>query len=253
MCLILFAIEQHPDYPLVVIANRDEFYARPTRSAPWWDDHPHIFAGRDLQAQGTWMGVDRMGRFAAVTNVREPGMKQDAALSRGDLPSNFLQGRLSAQDYIEELQDQMANYAGFNLFIADDSGCWFASNRSSGITEIPAGFFGISNGRFDEPWPKLESGKRALQQNLRANVDADNLLMILANSDQAHDEALPNTGVPIETERLLSSRFIHSSGYGTRASSVLLKAPDRISFTERNFDHSGIMGDAISETIVIDS
>ncbi len=117
MCLILFAINQHKDYPLVVIANRDEFYARPTRSAHWWDDHPHILAGRDLKAQGTWMGVDRQGRFAAVTNVREPGMKQDAPLSRGDLPRNFLASDLAAQDYLEQLQDAMVNYAGFNLLL----------------------------------------------------------------------------------------------------------------------------------------
>ena len=254
MCLILFAIDQHNDYPLVVIANRDEFYARPTRSAHWWDDHPHIFAGRDLQAQGTWMGVDRMGRFAAVTNVREPGMKQDAPLSRGDLPKNFLAGDLIAQDYIEQLEDDMAEYAGFNLLVADDSGCWFASNRSAGITKIPAGFYGISNGRFDEPWPKLESGKRALQQNLQVNLDADNLLMILAASDQAHDQALPTTGVPIETERLLSSRFIKSDEYGTRASSLLLfSRQNTIHFTERNFDRTGAIGDAVAETIVIDS
>ena len=253
MCLILFAIDQHPDYPLVVIANRDEFYARPTRPAHWWDDHPHIFAGRDLQAQGTWMGVDRMGRMAAVTNVREPGMKQDAALSRGDLPSNFLQGRLTARDYLEQLQDNMESYAGFNLFIADDSGCWFASNRSADITEIPAGFFGISNGRFDEPWPKLETGKLALRQGLQATVDVEGLFSILLDKDQADEDALPETGVTKDVERLLSSRFIHSAEYGTRAASVLLKSSDRLNFTERNFDHSGAVGDAITETIVIDS
>ena len=250
MCLILFAINQHKDYPLVVIANRDEFYARPTRSAHWWDDAPQIFAGRDMQAQGTWMGVDRRGRFAAVTNVREPGMNQDAPCSRGDLPKHFLQGNLGAEAYLQGLA--IDQYAGFNLLVADHSGCWFLSNRDTAIRKIPAGIHGVSNGYFDEPWPKLETGKRALQKCLQASVDVESLFSILLDKDQAKDDVLPDTGVPREFERLLSSRFIHSNEYGTRASSVLLKTSDSLSFSERNFDHSGAIGDAISETIVID-
>jgi len=251
MCLILFAIDQHDDYPFVVIANRDEFYARPTKSAHWWEDHPHIFAGRDLQANGTWMGVDRAGRFAAVTNVREPGMKQDAARSRGDLPRHFLQGNLDAEAYLQGLA--IDQYAGFNLLLADHSGCWFLSNRDTAIRKIPAGIYGISNGYFDEPWPKLETGKRALQKILQNTVDVESLFSILLDKDQANDDALPDTGISREFERLLSSRFIHSNEYGTRASSVLLKASDSLSFNERNFDHSGAVGDAIAETFVIGS
>ena len=119
MCLILFAIRQHEDCPFVVIANRDEFYARPTRAAHWWDDEASIFAGRDLEAYGTWMGIDRQGRFAAVTNVREPGMKMNAARSRGDLPAGFLKGQISAQEYLQQLQSHGKDYAGFNLLLAD--------------------------------------------------------------------------------------------------------------------------------------
>lgn len=251
MCLILFAIDQHDDYPFVAIANRDEFYDRPTRSAHWWEDAPSVFAGRDLEANGTWMGVDRTGRFAAVTNVREPGVKQEAALTRGDLPRRFLQGNLDAKTYLQSLA--IDRYAGFNLLLADHSGCWFLSNRDTSIRKIPAGIYGVSNGYFDEPWPKLETGKRALQHCLQAGTDTESLFSILLDKDQASDDVLPETGMPREFERLLSSRFIHSNKYGTRASSVLLRSSNKLSFTERNFDHSGTVGKIISETIFIGS
>ena len=248
MCLILFAIRQHEDYPFVVIANRDEFYARPTRAAHWWQDETSIFAGRDLEAHGTWMGVDRQGRFAAVTNVREPGMKLNAARSRGDLPAGFLKGQMSAEEYLQQLQSLGEDYAGFNLLLADQSGFWFSSNRSVGIQQIPDGIYGVSNGYFDEPWPKLETGKRALQKSLQETVCIDDLLAILLDRDQVADELLPATGVSTEFERLLSSRFIHSNEYGTRASTVLLFCWDNsISFTEQNFDHDGAVGPAINE------
>ncbi len=246
MCLILFAIQQHSDYPFVVIANRDEFYARATRTAHWWQDEPSIFAGRDLEAHGTWMGVDQQGRFAAVTNVREPGMRIDAASSRGDLPAGFLKGNMAAENYLQQLQKQ--DYAGFNLLLADNSGCWFASNRSEGIKQIPPGIYGVSNGRFDEPWPKLETGKQALRKSLLRSVDIDDLLAILLDRDRAADELLPTTGVSTEFERLLSSRFIHSNDYGTRASSVVLFSVDNcISFVEQNFDRCGTSGEPIVE------
>lgn len=251
MCLILFAIEQHSDYPLVVIANRDEFYARPTLPAHWWDDEPSIYAGRDIQAGGTWMGVDRQGRFAAVTNVREPGMNISAARSRGELPSGFLKGEMSAQAYLQQLQDYGREYAGFNLLLADNSGCWFSSNRSEDVKSIPPGVYGVSNGYFDEPWPKLETGKQALKKSLQAGVDIENLLAILADRDQAADNQLPQTGVSKEFERLLSSRFIHSNEYGTRASSVVLLSNVSTSLTEQNFDQSGALGAAVTEVIRI--
>ncbi len=234
----------------MVIANRDEFYARPTRPAHWWDDSTPIFAGRDLQANGTWMGVDQQGRFAAVTNVREPGMKHDAPRSRGDLPKDFLLGELSAEDYLKRIQVMKEDYAGFNLLVADSSGCWFASNRSEGIEQIPTGIYGVSNGYFDEPWPKLKSGKQALQNNLQGSLDVESLLAILSDRDQATDESLPETGLSTDFERLLSSRFIHSNKYGTRASSVVLFSKDNnIGFIEQNFDVNGPVGEPIVEKI----
>lgn len=252
MCLILFALNQHKDYPLIIIANRDEFYARPTRTAHWWDDHPHIFAGRDLSAQGTWMGVTRQGKFAAVTNVREPGGMSPGERSRGDLTREFLQSDIGAKDYLERLQRDLERYSGFNLLLGDDQGLWFASNRQPGITKIQPGFYGVSNGRFDEPWPKLKAGKQALADVLNTDADTENLMQILGDNDQADDHLLPETGVDLHFERLLSSRFIHSAEYGTRASTLVkFSNHNTVEFIEKNYDVGGSMGEAITECFSI--
>jgi len=252
MCLILFAYQQHPDYPLVVIANRDEYYARPTRSAHWWDDEPDILAGRDLTAGGTWMGVNRSGRFAAVTNVREPGGMSPGELSRGELTRNFLSSNDSAQDFLHRLQPDIQSYSGFNLLLGDSSGLWFNSNRTGGISKNEAGIYGISNGRFDEAWPKLESGKQLLAEALNQTTDGGELLKILTDNNQASDDQLPDTGIGLEFERLLSSRFIHSPGYGTRASTLVrFSHNDRVEFIEKNFDVNGSMENPVNEQFSI--
>ena len=242
MCLILFAFRQRDDYPLVVIANRDEYYARPTQDAEWWTDGG-IYAGRDLEAGGTWLGVNRRGRFAAVTNVREPGGMQAGERSRGELTRTFLEGDEAAEDYLAGLADRDHQYSGFNLLIGDHHALWFYSNRERHIQRIEPGTYGISNGRFDEPWPKLKSARQALASQLVDGIDHDRLLRILTDSEIAEDHELPDTGISLEFERLLSSRFIRSPGYGTRACSVLSFSPDgHIAFTERNYrniDDSG--------------
>ncbi|MCP4489096.1 MAG: NRDE family protein [Gammaproteobacteria bacterium] len=248
MCLILIALQQHKDYPLVVIANRDEFYARPTRSAHWWDDDPSIFAGQDLTAEGTWLGVNRRGRFAAVTNFREPGAMSPGELSRGGLTRGFLQSDLPAEEYLSQLQADFESYSGFNLLLGDDNGLWFASNRGQDISRISPGFYGISNGRFDEAWPKLESGKQALRRAVSTNQDSSQLMHILTDEQQADDALLPETGVAVEFERLLSSRFIRSPNYGTRASTLLrYTRQGNIEFTEKNFDAGGYTGQPVEE------
>lgn len=249
MCLILFAYRQHPDYPLVVIANRDEYYARPTRAAHWWDDRP-IFAGRDLEAGGTWLGTNRHGAFAAVTNVREPGGMKAGKRSRGELPAAYLGGSLSAADYLGELQDRDREYAGFNLLLGDTDALWFYSNRDHGIRRIEAGVYGVSNGAFDEPWPKLSSGRDELAFLLGNPFDEDDLLEILTDHQVAQDHELPDTGVGLEFERLLSSRFIRSPGYGTRACTVLtFDHHGKVSFTEQNFIDAEHSGERIHETL----
>jgi len=251
MCLILFALHQHEDYPLIVIANRDEYYARPTRAAHWWSDTPGIFAGRDLQAQGTWMGVNRNGRFAAVTNVREANGVQ-AVLSRGKLTRDFLSSSEPAESFLTDLESTADDYAGFNLIVGDSSGLYFYSNRHAGIRCIPPGIYGVSNGLFDEAWPKLISGKQALAATLKSSLDNSALIQILTDSTTADDEHLPKTGVPLDIERMLSSRFIRSNEYGTRACSMV-KFTNRgqIIFAEQNYDSNGIKGSLAVEEFQI--
>ncbi len=242
MCLILFAWQQHPDYPLVAIANRDEYYARPSRDAQWWEDSD-IFAGRDLQAGGTWLGVNRRGHFAAVTNVREPGGMQPGKRSRGDLTRDYLAGSDDAQTYLARLALQDQEFAGFNLLLGDLDGLWFYSNREQKIRRIEAGVYGVSNGSFDEPWPKLKSGRIELSALLDGEIRHAQLMEILTDHGVAEDHELPDTGVAFDIERLLSSRFIRSPDYGTRACTVVtLDREQRIEFSEQNYtdaEHQG--------------
>ncbi|MEE8364669.1 MAG: NRDE family protein [Gammaproteobacteria bacterium] len=252
MCLILFSLQQNDAYPLVVIANRDEYYARPTQTAHWWPDTPGIFAGRDLTARGTWMGVNKNGRFAAVTNVREPGSFGPARLSRGKLTRDFLSSRAPAETFLKSIESSADDYAGFNLLVGDSSGLYFYSNRHPAIRCIPPGIYGISNGMFDEHWPKLENGKQALADALQQGIDDDILMQILTDDAPANDNALPKTGVSLDIERLLSSRFIRSPDYGTRACSVVRFSRDnQISFVEQNFVNSEKIGILIKEKFQI--
>ncbi len=247
MCLILFAFRQHPDFPLVVIANRDEYYARPTRAAHWWDEAP-AFGGRDLEAGGTWLGVDRGGRFAAVTNVREPGGMKAGKRSRGELPMNYLTGSMAAPDYLESLMPRDREYAGFNLLLGGADGLWFYSNRDHGMRRVEAGVYGVSNGGFDEAWPKLRSGRDELAALLRGPFDESDLLEILTDHQVAQDHELPETGVGRDIERLLSSRFIRSPAYGTRACTVVtISAQGELRFTEQNFVDAERVGELVRE------
>ena len=252
MCLILFAWRQRADYPLVLIANRDEFYARPTRAAHWWRDAP-VFGGRDLEAGGTWLGVSHDGRIAAVTNVREPGGMKAGKRSRGELTHGYLAGSQAPEAYLRQIAGRAQEYSGFNLMIGDSRELWFYSNRAADIRCIEPGVHGISNGAFDEPWPKLASGKSELAAQIAGNVDSDKLLEILTDHRVAEDHELPSTGVTLDIERMLSSRFIRSPEYGTRASSVLL-IDDRgqIDFREYNFDQQGPSGEPIRERFEIE-
>lgn len=252
MCLILLALSQGKDYPLVVLSNRDEFYDRPALAAHWWGDSPNTFGGRDLEAQGTWMGVNKQGRFSAVTNVREPGRKQISKRSRGDLTREFLTESESVPQFLARIAAQQDDYAGFNLLIGDSHELWSYSNRQPGIHKLTPGIYGVSNGYFDEPWPKLTSGKIALEEALGNNGSDETLIDIMISEQQAPDEKLPTTGVPLEKERLLSSRFIKMPDYGTRASSLVkFSNQDTISFTEQSFDPDTGQKTRVDETFSI--
>lgn len=251
MCLILLAYRQHRDYPLILIANRDEYYARPTRDAHWWDETP-VFAGRDLEAGGTWLGINRRGRLAAVTNVREPGGMKPGKKSRGALTQSFLSGGATPEAFLQELTPDDRDYAGFNLLLGDAEGFWFYSNRDHGIRSIDPGVYGISNGTFDEPWPKLSSGKQELAAMLDGEIIAADLMEILTDHQVAEDHELPQTGVSLDIERMLSSRFIRSPEYGTRACSVVtIGANKQISFSEQNYLDAGHSGNLIQESFEI--
>lgn len=239
MCLILFAANSHPDYRLALAANRDEFYSRPAAPAAFWDDAPQLLAGRDLQAGGAWLGITTSGRFAAITNYREPGLFRQEAPSRGELVSGFLLGDMSPADYLSRLKTEGSLYNGFSLIFGDSDQLLYFSNRGNLPPAIPSGIHGLSNHLLDTPWPKVSRGREALNEILKspAPPDPEALLTLLADRAVPADNLLPDTGVGIEWERLLSTLFIKTADYGTRSSTILLiDRENRVTFLERNFN-----------------
>lgn len=243
MCLIVVAWQAHPDFPLVVAANRDEFYARPTEDAAPWPEAPHIIAGRDLQAGGTWMGVSTSGRFAAITNVREPGAPKGEG-SRGALTRNFLLGNLGPGTFLAGIDSQ--RYSGYNLLLGDGDELWYQSNRDGGARPLPPGIHAVSNHLLNTPWPKLVSARKRFAEALPGLPEREAFFAILADDTIVPDTNLPDTGVPLEWERLLSAIFVKSDAYGTRASTVLVRDRDgKISLEERRFGQGGaVLGKA---------
>jgi uncharacterized protein with NRDE domain len=223
MCLILFAYRWHPHYPLVLAANRDEFYDRPTAPLAFWPENLALLAGRDLAAGGTWLGVNRQGRLAAITNYRDPANFRPQAPSRGPLVSDFLQSQEPAQTYLQRLQLQADDYNGFNLLLGDDEGLHYYSNQGGEPRVLSPGLYGLSNHLLNTPWPKVERGKRDLAAALSrtAELVPETLWPVLGDRTPAPDEALPATGVSLEWERALSPLFIATPGYGTRSSTLL--------------------------------
>jgi len=236
MCLILFALDAHPRWRLVVAANRDELYARPTAAADWWSDAPEVLAGRDLRDGGTWMGITRAGRFAAVTNYREPSRYTVGAPSRGKLVADFLLGGSTTGEYASDLLRRGEAFNGFNLLVGDADGVVWLSNRFPETRRLGPGVYGLSNHLLDTPWPKVVRGREDLRRALDGPEDAleSALFASLALRDPAPDAALPSTGIEMQRERALSAAFIVSPEYGTRASTVLLVSHDgEVRFTER--------------------
>ena len=240
MCLILFAYKIHPKYKLILAANRDEFYQRPTASAQFWEDAPNILAGRDLALGGTWLGVTKNGRFACVTNYRNPNQPK-GKLSRGGLVSDFLRGNETVLEYLQEVENNSENYTGFNLLVGDfgskkDELAYF-SNRGDGVKVLSAGIYGLSNALLETPWQKVVRGKEKLQKAIsEEEIFPNSLFNILQDRILAKDEDLPETGVGLERERILSPCFIETPIYGTRSTSVVLIGNDNsLSFSEESF------------------
>lgn len=243
MCLIVFAKDVHPDYRLIVASNRDEFYERPTVPAHRWADDPEVIGGRDEKAGGTWMGVRRDGHFAAVTNVRDLSQPQKEDVpSRGDLVADFLVAPRDPASYLETRAAAAERYNGFNLLAGTPERLFYLTNQpDGGPREVPLGIHGLSNARLDTPWPKVERMKAALAAHLeRGTPDPGVLLDLLYDPEPARDESLPDTGIGMQWERVLSAPFIVSENYGTRASTVLLIDRDgQVTFVERSFAARG--------------
>jgi uncharacterized protein with NRDE domain len=224
MCLILFSYNTHPDYTLVFAANRDEFYDRPSQPLAFWEDSPDILAGRDLEGGGTWLGLTVSGRIAAITNFRDTSSIIENAPSRGLLVSRFLSGSQSARHYLENIKTSKMPYNGFNLLVGDSSGLFYYSNRGGTIQKISPGIYGLSNDLLNTPWPKVQKGKAMLEELLvtENHLDGFKILDILKDTTVPPDKMLPDTGVGLERERMLSPLFIESDVYGTMSSSVIL-------------------------------
>lgn len=238
MCLIVLAWRPGHAQPLLLAANRDEFYERPSQPLAEWPDMPGVLAGRDLQAGGTWLGVGPGGRFAALTNIRDPGQAQGGR-SRGELPVAFLTGNHSVEDFLHDLHERRRHYSGFNLLIGDSQQLWHFNSLTGRAKPLAEGLHGLSNADLDTPWPKLQRAKQALHNGLH-EPHPQMLFKLLADPTRAADAELPQTGIGLTGERLLSSVFIASVTYGTRASTALIVNADgsRV-LAERTFGSNG--------------
>ncbi|WP_257284752.1 NRDE family protein [Endozoicomonas sp. SESOKO1] len=247
MCLIVFSWQPDSQYPLILAANRDEFYRRPTQAADFWNDSPDVFGGRDLEAGGSWLAINKNGRFAAVTNYREvPGIA--GFYSRGVLVSDFVTGSQPASDYLQALQQQRDKWSGFNLLIMDSTGLYYFSNRTKapGISPLPPGIYGLSNHLLDTPWPKLVTARNGLTRAIQESIPpcSKQLIELMYDSYQAPDEQLPDTGVSKDLEKRLSSCFIASEDYGTRNTSVLMiDRHHQLQWIEQGYLPGGVAGE----------
>jgi uncharacterized protein with NRDE domain len=248
MCLAIVALDAHPRYPIVVAANRDEFHARATAAATWWDEG--WLAGRDLQAGGTWLGVTRRGRIAFLTNIRDPARHDPAAPSRGSLVTRVLADTAAPADALAGAIAEGSAHNGFNLLVVERGDAHWGSNRGTVPRALEPGVHGLSNALLDTAWPKVARTKEAVAQWCASAVeDPEALLAPLADRTIAPDEALPSTGVTLEWERLLSAPFIVSERYGTRSSTVVaIDREGHALFVERSFDASGATTGEVRES-----
>ena len=251
MCLIALAHQPAADIALIVAANRDELFERPALAAASWPDHPDIIAGRDRQAGGTWLGVSRTGRFAAITNYRAPGERRSNAPSRGALVSDFLKQAATPGQYLAGIDEVSATFNGFSLIAGVPGDLWFYSNRerepSARAYRIPAGIHGLSNRLLDEPWPKVTRSKARLAELVRRPFDREAYFDLLGDETPAPDEDLPDTGIGLERERVVSAIRIRDPRYGTRCSTVLLlKTNGEGELHERSFLADGAVSGTAS-------
>ncbi|MBM7705830.1 uncharacterized protein with NRDE domain [Chryseomicrobium aureum] len=238
MCLIAFHLQQHPTYSLILAANRDEFYDRPTKPARFWEEHPELLAGKDLHAGGTWLGVTKTGRLAALTNYRDPLSVQQDLISRGEIVKDFLTSTEHASTFIDKLEAQKTCYNGFNLLAGTIDELHYYSNMLPSGHPIEEGTHALSNKFLNTPWPKVDKARTHLNEYVSSTtlLDPSVLFELMRTSEQAPDHKLPDTGVGLDLERKLSPAFIHMPNYGTRCTTVILVAHDgNVHFEERTY------------------
>jgi uncharacterized protein with NRDE domain len=250
MCLLFVAKDQLPEYPLILLFNRDESYGRMTEPLHRWEDGSGIIAGRDSLRGGTWAGISAAGKFACLTFVREPYRSREERRSRGLLVTEYLSGRLDARAYLEQTAAAPDRYFGFNIVAGCRDEALHYSNRSGVITELTPGIHGVSNADLDTPWLKVEKGKRALAEMFSAGAfSKENGFHLMQDRATCPDAALPNTGVPLDKERGLSALFVRLPTYGTRSTSLILFGGDgSIDFSEVTYDP--LIGRRLLETSV---
>lgn len=238
MCLIVFAWNKHPNYKLIVAANRDEFHLRPANEAEWWPDIPDILAGRDLQAGGSWFAVTRGGRFATVTNYREQSFTRGTYKSRGALVTDFILGGQSPAGFASGIDGD--DYAGFSLLTADGHSMAYVSNRGDMLANIPPGIYGLSNASLDTPWAKLERCKERLAALIQNDDIGEASLLDLLSDRETAAEDVNSEHLPEDQARAITAPFIVTPTYGTRCSTLLLAGSDGTTeFVERRFDALG--------------
>lgn len=238
MCLIVFAWRPESRQPLLVLANRDEVHARPSAALAHWPDQPSIYAGRDLEAGGTWLGIAEQGRFAALTNIRDMTLPLGEQ-SRGALVSGFLNSQQTPHAYLQAVSSQLSQYSGFNLLVGDLQSLWYLSSTEPRPVRLNPGVYGLCNGSLDTPWPKLVRARSLFTEHLDASDQA--LFALMRDEQRAEDDQLPDTGVGLTMERMLSSIFIHGEVYGTRATSLLRCFADGSSaLVERSYSADGV-------------
>lgn len=238
MCLILLAWKTHPDYPLILLANRDEHYTRPTAALHAWETKPIMYAGKDLEAGGTWLGATETGRFAAVTNIRDTQPVPEQARSRGHLVSHYLQNRQMPSNYLSGIESEQQHYQGFNLLVGTPKTLVYLNNRKGSSRLLTRGIYGLSNAAIDTQWPKVQESKVAfIRQISKREPDSESLFEIMRNTATYPDQLLPDTGVGPEAERQLSPIFIQGKDYGTRSSTLLMwNRQGQAQMIERSYD-----------------
>lgn len=228
MCVIAISFRQHQQFPLIIAANRDEFFNRPTRSMDWWPEDSNLLAGKDLTANGTWAGFTASGKFAAITNVREGNSTPNSrSKSRGSIPLDYLQGTLNPKDYLYDLASRADDFEGFNLFVGTRDQLFYFSNRQGKVRQLTPGLYACSNGLLDSSWPKVEKLKTDLSAAIGTDrIDIQGLFNALRDDSMADQHRLPDTGVGLSLELGLSPVFVTLGEYGTRCSTVAIATQD---------------------------